>query len=93
MKIFIVLLFSALLSQGADLTDTQKLSIREAQLSIMTIQAEKSALESRLKDLAASLPTAQQHLTEVLKAATPEGYVIQQDLSLKETPKEKQKIP
>lgn len=76
-------------SLAADLTDTQKLSIREAQLSIMTIQAEKSALESRLKDLSASLPAAQQHLTEVLKAATPEGYVIQQDLSLREAPKEK----
>lgn len=76
-------------SLSAELTDTQKLSIREAQLSIMTIQAEKSALESRLKDLAASLPAAQQHLSEVLKAATPEGYVIQQDLSLKEAPKEK----
>lgn len=89
MRLILAVLASSLILHAVELTDAHKLSIREAQLSIMTIQAEKSALESRLKDLAASLPTAQQHLTEVLKAATPDGYVIQQDLSLKEAPKEK----
>lgn len=78
-------------ASAAELTDAQKLSIREAQLSLMTIQAEKSALESRLKDLAAAMPAAQQKVADAVKAATPAGYTLQQDLTLKADPPKKEK--
>ena len=69
-----------------ELTDKQKVEVREAQLNVSTIEAEKFALESRLKDLTAALPLAKQKLGEVLKSVAPSGYSVMSDLSLSKNP-------
>ena len=66
------------------LSSDQKLAIVQAQRDLLALQAEKSALESRLKDLNYVLiPQAQATVQERLKAASPAGWVLQPDLTLK----------
>ena len=73
-------------AKAPELTDKQKLAVREAELTVIQQQAEKTALESRLKDLAQSLPQAQIQLSRVTKEVTPAGYVLQMDLTLRKDP-------
>jgi hypothetical protein len=69
-----------------ELSKDQKLLIRDAQLSYVQTMAEKTALESRLKDINAAVPVAQKQLEEVMKNASPPGYTAQPDLTLKKNP-------
>lgn len=69
-----------------ELTDKQKIQIREAQVNLLSVEAEKATLESRLKDLNQSLPVAQRQLQEALRAVAPKGYTVQNDLTLKKDP-------
>lgn len=64
------------------LTDTQKLQVREVQLTLVTIQAEKAMLESRLKDLDRALPVATEAVNRKLKEVAPKGYVVKPDLTV-----------
>ncbi len=72
----------------AELTDKQKLTIVEAQRDLNLKQAERNALESRLKDLQyVEIPKAQEALSAAAQKATPPGYQLQADLTLKALPK------
>ena len=74
----------ALSAESPSLTDAQKLSLREAQINVITLQAEKNALESRLKSIDYDLlPKAQQALQDRVKAITPAGFTLQTDLTLR----------
>lgn len=84
--LFSLSLFAA--DKPPELTDTQKLAIVSAQRDFITKQAEKNALESRLKDLDyVEIPKAQKAMNDVAAQATPAGYQMQADLTLKALPK------
>lgn len=87
-KLIIMLAFTTTMMFGKDpeLSDAQKVKVLQAQVQFLSIQAEKNALESRLKDLNAALPVAQQALSAVLADVAPEGYTVQQNLTLKAVP-------
>lgn len=90
MKTFLLaalFIFSASAAEAPALTDNQKLSIREAELALMTLQAERGAIEARLKDLDyALIPRSRNELIQRRAAVTPNGYQLQQDLTLTAIP-------
>lgn len=64
-----------------------KLAIREAQIKLLSIAAEKAQIELRLHILAESIPAAQQAVAQAQAAATPVGYTLEPDFSLKKIEK------
>jgi hypothetical protein len=84
---FAVSSFAADASKPPELSDKQKIAILTAQRDLMVLQAERNALESRLKDLNYSLiPQGQKTLQNLMTAAAPLGYETQPDLTLKAIP-------
>ena len=78
------LLALVLAADPPTVTLEQRFAIVQAQRDLIAFQAEKNALESRLKDLNYVLiPQAQATVQERLKAASPAGWVLQPDLTLK----------
>ena len=73
------------------LTAEQKLAIREAQLAVSGLTAEKAQLENRYKDIVPALEKAQKALEAKVAELTPKGFVLQGDMTLKpeENPKPK----
>ena len=88
LSISLLLAISVLAQDKAPaLTDAQKLTIVTAERDLAIKQAEKAALESRLKELDyVEIPKAQQALSEAALKATPQGYQLQNDLTLKALP-------
>lgn len=75
-------------AEAPKLTDAQIVPILRAQRDLLGLEAEKSGLESRLKDLNYSLiPQARRTVEQLIKSSAPEGYQIQPDLTLRAIPK------
>lgn len=64
------------------LTTEQKLAIREAQLTLTQLLAEKTTLEARYPKLQDELKKAGEALQKATADATPPGFVLQNDLAL-----------
>lgn len=69
------------------LTAEQKLAIREAQLAVSQLAERRAQLELQYREVTPALEKAQATLTDAVKQATPAGYVLQGDLTLKAEPK------
>lgn len=90
MKTLILTIAFVLFAHAADapaLTDAQKVPILQAQRDLIALEAEKNALESRLKDINYVLiPQARANVEGLMKAATPAGYTVKPDLTLRANP-------
>jgi cell division protein FtsB len=85
--IIAMLALSACASAPPEVTPEHKISVLQAQRDLIALEAEKNALESRLKDLKYDLmPKAQAELKRRMAAAAPVGYELQPDLTLKAVP-------
>jgi hypothetical protein len=72
------------------LTDSQKLSIRSAQVELLTVQVQQQQLEKQWADLNVRRNAAQEKLNAAMKAAVVDGYDLQEqggDLVLVAKPK------
>lgn len=75
-------------AEAPQLTDAQKVPILQAQRDLIALEAEKNALESRLRDLGyALIPEARAKVESLMKAAAPAGYTVKYDLTLQAEPK------
>ena len=69
--------------EAPTLTTEQKLSVREAQLAVSQLTAQKAQLESQYRDVVPALEKAQKALETKVAELTPKGFVLQGDLTLK----------
>ncbi len=75
-------------AEAPQLTDAQKVPILQAQRDLIALEAEKNALESRVKDIDYVLmPQARANVEALMKAAAPAGYTVKYDLTLQADPK------
>lgn len=82
--LFIATAFAA---DAPTLSDKDKLKLREIQVKVTQLDAQKARMESQYNQLSNDLTKATAELEALVKQMTPAGYVLQSDLSLVEQPK------
>ncbi len=83
----LILSASAFAADAPTLTDAQKLAIRDIQVRVAQLDAQKARLESQYQEVSTALNKASDELAAEVAKATPPGYQIQADLKVLPLPK------
>lgn len=88
-RIILTALFmaTAFAADAPTLSDKDKLKLREIQVKVTQLDAQKARMESQYNQISTDLTKATAELELLVKQMTPAGYVLQADLSLVEQPK------